>query len=148
MDRVNTWVDLNGVYYPDYASAYPESLTGRCPLDKTQLDRLAALTGIPFAQHRSFGTSQGPYVSFERPEMSRCLAKFSDRQAADYREALTIIRSGAERLAQRPRCDMPGFVPCEADQRREAKYTERREIERRNRTAIRAGQKVYEVFSP
>lgn len=148
LDRVITWVDLNGVYYADYASAYPNSLTGRCPLDNEQLNRLAALTGIPFAQHRSFNSSQGPYVSFERPELSICLAKFSNPQDAGYREALAIIQSGRERLAQRPRCDMPGFVPSEPDQRREAKYVERREIEGRNRAAIRAGQKIYEVPPP
>ena len=33
LDRIVTWVDLNGVYYPTYACAYPDSLTGRMPLD-------------------------------------------------------------------------------------------------------------------
>ncbi|GAF83418.1 unnamed protein product, partial [marine sediment metagenome] len=48
LDRIITWIDLNGVYYPDYTSAYPESLTGRCPLDAAQLTRLSRLTGVPF----------------------------------------------------------------------------------------------------
>ena len=45
LDRLITWVDLNGVYYPTYASAYPMSLTGRVPLEDGQLARLAQLTG-------------------------------------------------------------------------------------------------------
>ena len=40
---------------------------------------------------------------------------------------------------------MPGFVPSEPDQRREAKYAERREIELRNRAAIRAGRKAFDA---
>lgn len=148
LDRICTWVDINGVYYADYASAYPDSLTGRCPLDNRQLDRLAALTGVPFGDTRSYGSSQGPYISFERPEFSPCLAKFTDRNDPRYLEALALIRAGQEQLAKRPRADMPGFVPSPTDQRREAKFAQRREIELRNRAAIRAGQKVYDTPSP
>jgi hypothetical protein len=39
---------------------------------------------------------------------------------------------------------MTGFVACPADQRREAKYAERRKIESRNRDAIREGEKAYD----
>jgi len=39
---------------------------------------------------------------------------------------------------------MPGFVPSEPDQRREIKYAQRRDIELRNRDAIRQGEKVYD----
>ncbi len=76
--------------------------------------------------------------------MSPCLTKFTDRSAAEYREALSIIRHGQQRLAERPRADMPGFRPCEKDQQREAKYARRAQIERRNREAIRTGKKVYD----
>ena len=37
MDRVITWIDLNAPYYPDYASAWPDNLAGRAPLDDRQL---------------------------------------------------------------------------------------------------------------
>jgi len=144
MDRIITWVDLNGPYYPDYACAYPDSLTGRCPLDNEQLGRLASLCGVPFDQTRSFSSSLGPQISFARPELSPCLDKFQDANDPAYRESLEIIRSGKERLAVKPRCDMPGFVPSEPDQRREAKYAERRRIELRIRGAIRSGEKVYD----
>jgi hypothetical protein len=39
---------------------------------------------------------------------------------------------------------MPGFKPCEKDILREAKYENRRQIELRNREAIRNGQKMYD----
>ena len=146
LDRVITWVDLNAVYYPHYASAYPNSLTGRCPLDAAQLNRLSQLTGVPFGGTRSYSGNRGPQISFDRPELSPCLAKFQDTDKTDssYVEALAIIRAGQQMLAERPRADMPGFQPCEVDQRREAKYAQRRQIELRNREAIRRGEKIYE----
>ena len=45
LDRIITWVDLNGVYYATYASAYPESLTGRVPLSGEQLEPAIATDG-------------------------------------------------------------------------------------------------------
>ena len=145
LDRVITWVDLNGVYYPDYTSAYPDSLTGRCPLDNAQLKRLGELTGLSFEKMRSYSTSLGPQISFDRPELSECLAKFQDKGDPRYREAIAILQAGKEMLARRPRCDMPGFVPCPTDLRREAKFAMRREIELRNREAIRNGTKVFDA---
>ncbi len=143
-DRIATWLDLNGVYYPTYACAYPESLTGRSPLDGKQLARLAELTGVGFVHLRSYNANQGPQVSLARPELSRCLAKFSDHNDPKYHEALAIIRAGKEMLATRPRGDMAGFTPCEKDQLREEKYALRRQIEVRNRQAIRRGERVYD----
>jgi hypothetical protein len=58
-DRIVTWVDLNGVYYPTYACAYPDSLTGRIPLDAAQLGRLGQLTGQDFVRQRSFAAIRG-----------------------------------------------------------------------------------------
>jgi len=144
LDRIVTWVDLNGVYYSTYACAYPDSLTGRCPLDAAQLTRLAELTGLDFGAQRNYYSNQGPEVSFDRPELSPLLAQFSDTSDPRYREALAIIQAGQEQLRRRPRADMPGFVPSEPDQRREIKYAQRPAIELRNRDAIRQGEKVYD----
>jgi len=47
-------------------------------------------------------------------------------------------------LAKQPRGDTLDFIPCEADRRREATYTERHQIELRNRAAICKGEKVYD----
>ncbi|MCX6921841.1 MAG: hypothetical protein NT154_01280 [Verrucomicrobia bacterium] len=143
LERIVTWIDLNGVYYPTYASAYPESLTGRMPLDNDQLNRLNQLTGWPLAAQKSHSESLGPEVSFERPELSPCLNKL-DPGSTQYREALAIIRAGKETLAKRPRADMPGFQACSADQQREVKYQQRRQIELHVRQAIRQGDKVFD----
>jgi len=142
MDRLVTWIDLNGVYYDTYATAYPDSLTGRSPLDAERMRRLAELTEIPEEQWRMHQHKPGPLVSFDRPEMSSVLERFSGPGDPAYQEVLSIIRAGAAQLAERPRADMPGFVPCEVDQRREAKARMRRDIELRNRSAIRRGEKV------
>ena len=145
LDRIITWVDLNGVYYPTYMSAYPDSLTGRVPLDNAQLGRLGQLTGWDFGAQRSFSACPGPDVSFDRPELSPCLAQFQDHGDPKYREALAIIQAGKENLARRPRGDtLEGFVPCEADQHREKKFAARRETELGNREAMRRGEKRYD----
>jgi len=68
-------------------------------------------------------------------------AQFSEEV---FLKALAIIRAGKEMLAKRPRVDMPGFVPCAADRKRDSKYDMRRQIERRNRQAIQAGRRVYD----
>ena len=148
MDRIITWTDLNGVYYPEYACAYPNSLTGRCPLENAELSRLASLTGMPLIRGFDFDPKRAPQVSFERPELSPCLAKWSDQCDSGYREALAIIEAGGEMLRNRPRCGMPGFVPCEADRCREAKYSQLRAMELHARNAIRRGEKVYDPPAP
>ncbi|MCX5656347.1 MAG: hypothetical protein NTY65_17055 [Planctomycetota bacterium] len=144
-DRIATWVDLNAPYYPTYASAYPNNFTGRCPLDDGQLQRLAALTGVAFTQFNSFSSNRGPQVSFDRPELSPCLAKLRGANDAKYREALAIIQSGKEQLARRPREDMDGSQFSDADRQREEKYVARRAAELRSREAIRNAAKVYDA---
>ncbi len=148
IDRLVTWLDLNGVYYASYACAYPESLTGRSPLNNAQLGRLSELTGIPIGPLRDHGSNRGPQVSFDRPALSPCLARFGDTHDPKYEEALAIIRAAEQMLARRPRADMPGFVPCPTDRRREQKYALRRQIELRNRESIRTGGKAYDGVLP
>jgi len=144
MDRIATWLDLNGVYYPTYACAFPESLTGRCPLSSAQLARLSQLTGVSIGPLRNHANNQGPQVSFDRPEMSPCLASFANREDPACLEALAIIRAGHKMLMKRPRADMPGFVPCDTDVKREEKYARRKRIEQQNREAIRQGERSYD----
>jgi hypothetical protein len=151
LDRIITWVDLNAPYYATYNCAYPESVSGRCPLTRPQLARLCELIGSPMvwrdegSPFNSFGSSPGILVSFDRPALSPCLARFKDKGDPKYGEALAIIQSGRDMLARRPAADMPGFVPCAEDRRREAKYAERARIEQRNRDAIRRGSRLYDA---
>jgi hypothetical protein len=150
-DRIVTWVDLNAPYYPTYNCAHPESVSGRCPLTRPQLARLCELVGPPLvwrdegSPFNSFGSSPGVLVSFDRPALSPCLANLKDHTDPKYREALALIRAGGEMLALHPEADRPGFIPCREDQRREAKYAQRRRIEQRNRQAIQSGNKVYDA---
>ncbi len=139
-DRIVTWIDLNAPYYPDYASAYRNNRYGRSPLDNGQLKRLGELTGMNLGDQKL-----SSHVSFTRPEVSLCLAKFADTGAAEYREALAIIESGKQMLAQRPRADMPNFQlvsQTEIDQ--EAKYQARLQAEASMRSAIASGEKKHE----
>jgi len=142
-DRIVTWIDLNAPYYPTYASAYPDNLSGRCPLDNAQLARLTELTGVPFANLNSFSANRGPQLSFDRPELSPCLAPLEDADAGKYREALSIIEAGKQTLTARPGGDtLDGFVACEVDRQREARYERREQAEAQNREALRTGRRV------
>jgi len=146
-DRLVTWIDINGPYYPHYATAYPENVAGRCPLDDKQVRRLAELTGVNIAGLSRHWRKVGPQVSFDRPEVSPCLSKFTDRTEPNYVEAVVIIRAGQEMLAVRPRADMAGFEACALDREREDKYVARQQAEFKNRQAIRNEKKFYSSVS-
>ena len=143
MNRLTTWIDLNAPYYPTYYSAYPNNLGGRSPIADDMLNRLGQLTGIDWPSQGNFSTSTGPWLSFDRPDLSPCLAKL-DKNSQQYKDALALIQTGKEALAKQPRGDTLEFIPCETDQRREAMYLERRQIELRNRAAICKGEKAYD----
>jgi hypothetical protein len=143
-ERIVTWVDLNAPYYPRYDCAYPANLAGRCPLDNNQLNRLTELTGVAFANLANHAKNAGPQVSFDRPRLSPCLAKFEDTSGPEYIEALAIIEAGKRILERRPRADMPGFEACAIDQRRQQDYAMRQQVEMFNRQAIHAGRKLYD----
>jgi hypothetical protein len=144
-EAIVTWIDLNGVYYPRYDTAYPDNLTGRSPLNNEQIERLSVLTSIPFAKLAIHNKNIGPQISFDRPELSPCLAKFKDKTNPEYIEALGIICAGSRMLNERPRADMPGFQACAVDQQRQRQYVKRQQIELSNRKAIKKGQKLYDT---
>ncbi|MCX7007601.1 MAG: hypothetical protein NTY53_10205 [Kiritimatiellaeota bacterium] len=136
LDRVITWVDLNAPYYPSYATAWPDSLYGRCPLTSAESTRLKQL-GIDLTDRPTMTR-----VSFDRPDASPALAKLGETER---KEALEILRNGATRLAAQPNPDAPHFVACETDRRREAKFQEREAIEAANREALRDGVRRYDT---
>jgi hypothetical protein len=143
-ERVVTWIDLNAPYYPSYASAYPNHLAGRSPLDDHELARLETLTGVPLRQFAGHHRNRGPQITFDRPELSPCLASLPGPTDPRRSEALEIIRAGAARLAAGTAADEMGFVACEVDRWRDEKYRERQQAEARQRAAIRAGQAFFE----
>jgi hypothetical protein len=144
-DRLVTWIDINGPYYPYYASAYPENLAGRSPLNDKQIQRLSELTSVNLSELGSHTRELGPQVSFRRPHLSPCLQEFANHNDPDYIEALAIIEAGKDMLEKRPRADMPVFQACLPDQQRDQKYNLRRLAELRSREAIRKGLKVYHL---
>jgi hypothetical protein len=143
LDQLIVWCDLNAPYYASYACAWPESLTGRCPLTNDQLARLAALTGAPLLNN-GYTNYPGPQVSFDRPELSPCLARIQDKASPAWQEALAIIKAGQQALAATPEADRPGFIPCPTDARRMQNSLNRQKIEADVRQAIRTGQKRYD----
>lgn len=142
LEIVTTWIDLNAVYYPEFASNYPNNTGGRSPLSSQQIDSLQNLTGKSFLGYNSAEQNPGPLVCFDRPEKSPCLDGLT---GDNYKKALEIIEQGKEALEITPRADMPGFkLTNPIDIWRDEKYTVRREKERTNQSAIGAGEKVYE----
>jgi hypothetical protein len=142
--RVVAWIDLNAVFYPDYATSYPDHPGGRSPLDSAQISRLQRLTGHDLGRQFNHGRNQGPLVSFDRPELSPILAGFDNVEDPDYVQALEILRAGQAQLAQRPDVGMEGFQLSGIDLWREQKYHQRRQLESQFREAIRAGEKRYD----
>jgi hypothetical protein len=138
-DRLVTWIDINAPYYPSYASAYPNNLYGRCPLNNKQLAALAKLTGKKLT-----GQHHEPLISFTRPELSPCLAHLKEKGGPPYAEALAIIRAGGQMLAERPRMDTPDAKLHGIDADREAKYQRLDRLQAEARDAIVAGRKYYD----
>ncbi len=134
-DRIVTWIDINAPYYPEYASAYGNNRFGRSPLTDAELKKLETLVG----------SSQ---VNFTRPELSPCLTQAADVDAAARQQALAIIQLGQQRLAQRPRADMPGFHLVDPKEvRQQAKYDQLQQSEAESRAAIRQGGKHFDAAS-
>ncbi len=141
LDRVITWIDLNAPYYPNYASAYPDNLFGRSPLNDGHLNRLAELTGVRVNARPNAAELAGSQVNFTRPEWSPCLAKL-DKKGKQYGEALAIIRAGQDALAKKPRPDMPKFqLVSDRDQKRQDRCNTLAQAELASRKAILEGDK-------
>jgi len=138
-ERVVTWIDLNAPYYPSYASAYPENLFGRCPLDNRELDALGQLTGIDLRRR-----PHEPLISFTRPEVSPCLDGLKEQGGETYEKALALIRTGKARLDERPRMDMAGAELVGLDRERQEKYRRLLRRETEARRAIAAGQSLHD----
>ncbi len=142
--RIVTWVDLNAPYYPVYASAYPRNLAGRSPLAPAELARLTELTGVPFDKLAAHNTNRGPQISFDRPELSPCLAGPAGKRSEARAEALEIIRKGAARLKATPRADDPRFTLAGEDAMRERKYEALQQAQCEVRAALAEDRKQYD----
>lgn len=139
-----TWMDLNGVYYPVYESAFDSTLAGRSPLYNQEIEELKQLTNINIWDLNHHGRKLTAQISFDRPEVSPCLDGIrSDKQK--YSRAVEIIRTGQKRLKATPRGDIEkDLVPCERHKAQLRKYAERLKVEQQNCTVINEQGKVYD----
>ena len=129
-DRIVTWIDINGPYYPTYYTAYANNRFGRSPLDNAELQRLRELTGVETRWD----------VSFTRPEQSPMLASAQDVEAV-----LALLHVGAERLRQQPRGESWDFLPVDpTDVRRAEKYDVLQGLLDEMRRAEIEGRRVYD----
>ncbi len=144
MEVLCTWIDLNGVYYPEYESAYPDNPGGRSPISAEQLNKLGKLCAVDFSKLNGFTRTLGPQISFERPELSPCLASLKVG-SKKYLEALEIIMKGQRQLELRARADMNDFVPCEEHQAQLEKYQQQLLIEEENNRALTEGRLIYDI---
>lgn len=140
---INAWMDLNGVYYPEYEAYYGDNMAGRSPLSNDQIKELGELTGINFWGLNSYGRALTAQIAFERPEVSPCLDTIR-QDRAKYDRAVEIIAQGAHRLKSHPRADMKGFVPSAKHQEQLQKYADRLAEELANNQAVARGEKRYE----
>lgn len=138
------WMDLNGVYYPVYESAFDNTLAGRCPLTYEEVDRLSELTGVNVRALNGHGRKMQAQIAFDRPEKSPILDAIRTDKAK-YDEAVALIAAGRDRLKKTPRGDVERkLVPCERHEAMLQKYDEKvAEIAVSNRK-IANGEKYYD----
>ena len=136
------WMDVNGVYYPVYESAFDSTLAGRSPLSDDEINELEKLTGISFKSLNNHNRPISAQISFERPEESPFLDKIRDDKAR-YDSAIAIIKAGHERLSATPRGDIESeLIPCYRNREQLKRYMERLAIEKANNFAIKEN-KIY-----
>lgn len=143
-ETLYAWMDLNGVYYPVYESAFDNTLAGRCPLTNEEVDQLSELTGVN-VWHLNWHTRQVPaQIAFDRPEKSPILDGIRNDKEK-YKQALAIIKIGKKRLKETPRGDIESeLVPCERHKEMLRKYTEKLKESDAFNQGIKNGQKVYD----
>ena len=75
------WMDLNGVYYPVYESAFDNTLSGRSPLTYAEIDCLSELTGVNLRSLNTHTRTLQAQISFDRPAESPILDGIRDDQS-------------------------------------------------------------------
>lgn len=144
-ETLYAWMDLNGVYYPVYESAFDTTLAGRSPLYHEEIKELNELTGVNIFRLNGFTRKLQAQISFERPESSPCLDSIRIADKEKFDRAVAIIRKGNERLQQTPRGDIEReIVVAERLQEQLWKYAVRLKEEQENNCSIAGNQKRYD----
>lgn len=139
-----TWMDLNGVYYPVYESAFDNTMAGRCPLTNEEMNTLSQLTGINFWNLNNHNRQQQAQIAFDRPELSPCLDGI--RQDKDkYNKAVELIKKGFKQLKTTPRGDIENkLVPNERQKEMLRHYTTKMKANEIMNCSIQKGEKIYD----
>ena len=138
------WMDLNGVYYPVYESAFDNTLSGRSPLTYAEIDCLSELTGVNLRSLNTHTRTLQAQISFDRPAESLILDGIRNDKSK-YDVALALIELGSERLKNTPRGDIErDLVPCQRHEAMLKKYDERIQNHKEVNNAISSGGKIYD----
>ena len=138
------WMDLNGVYYPVYESAFDNTLSGRSPLTYAEIDCLSELTGVNLRSLNTHTRTLQAQLSFDRPAESPILDGIRNDKSK-YDVALALIELGSERLKNTPRGDIErDLVPCQRHEAMLKKYDERIQNHKEVNNAITSGGKIYD----
>ena len=138
------WMDLNGVYYPVYESAFDNTLSGRSPLTYAEIDCLSELTGVNLRSLNTHTRTLQAQISFDRPAESPILDGIRNDKSK-YDVALALIELGSERLKNTPRGDIErDLVPCQRHEAMLKKYDERIQNHKEVNNAINSGGKIYD----
>ena len=138
------WMDLNGVYYPVYESAFDNTLSGRSPLTYAEIDCLSELTGVNLRSLNTHTRTLQAQISFDRPAESPILDGIRNDKSK-YDVALALIELGSERLKNTPRGDIErDLVPCQRHEAMLKKYDERIQNHKEVNNAISSGGKIYD----
>ena len=165
-----TWIDLNGVYYPEYAGPFRENMGGRDPISARSMLALNQLTGVSMGGGYDYTTNQvyhigdqwnkrtsvGINVSFERPSLSPVLSRGNNlanhtgdaAKTTKYNQAIAIIQKGKQDLDARPEVNMTGYKVDGMDAFRQALYNYRLDTEYKYRLAMKNGTKLYDSQIP
>ena len=125
--RIYLWIDLNVPYYGTSASNHPDRMGSRRMLPPELEPSLAEVAARRCAECHESGIPRTFYTRMLRPENNDFLlaplaraaggseacgqAVFASREDPDYQALLGLFGPLPERLADRPRADLPGFVP-------------------------------------
>ncbi len=148
---LKAWIDINAPYYPiDDAGAFADNPAGRSPLTAGECEKLWQLCGVEKMKQlsqkrknpliiplRSYGEE---LVCFDRPEKSPALRGL-DPSGENYKEALSLIKTGARRLAENPRPDMKGYKMSEKGKAFVGRFEKMCALELRAREAAQEGKK-------
>ena len=138
------WMDLNGVYYPVYESAFDNTLSGRSPLTYAEIDCLSELTGVNLRSLNTHTRTLQAQIPFDRPAESPILHGIRNDKSK-YDVALALIELGSERLKNTPRGDIArDLVPCQRHEAMLKKYDERIQNHKEVNNAIISGGKIYD----